>query len=68
MSFKLEVAINLNEKEKLILSNKVWKLFKFLFVDNNIRNYNSLIDEYDFLSNSLNNIFKKTNEEIKKLF
>jgi len=30
-------------------------------------NYNLLISEYDFLSNSLNNIFKNTNEEIKKI-
>jgi len=30
-------------------------------------NLNSLIDEYEFLSNSINNIFKNTNKEITNL-
>ena len=30
-------------------------------------NYNSLIDEYEFLSNSLNKIFKNNNNKIKNL-
>ena len=30
-------------------------------------NFNSLINEYEFLYNSLNKIFKNTNEEIKNL-
>ena len=30
-------------------------------------NYNSLIDEYEFLSNSLNKIFKNNNNVIKNL-
>jgi hypothetical protein len=33
----------------------------------NNNNYKTLIDEYDFLSKSLNNIFKNVNIEIKNL-
>ena len=30
-------------------------------------NYKTLLDEYNFLSNSLNNIFKTTNHDLKNL-
>ena len=37
---------------------------RFIIMSNN---YKSLIDEYEFLSNSLNKIFKNNNKEIKNL-
>ena len=39
--------------------------FKFIIMNNN--NYKTLLDEYNFLSNSLNNIFKTTNDDLKNL-
>lgn len=33
----------------------------------NDNNYKTLLDEYNFLSNSLNEIFKTTNDDIKSL-
>jgi len=37
---------------------------RFIIMSNN---FNSSIDEYEFLSNSLNKIFKNNNKEIKNL-
>ena len=33
----------------------------------NNNNYKTLLDKYNFLSNSLNNIFKTTNDDLKNL-
>ena len=33
----------------------------------NNNNYKTFLDEYNFLSNSLNNIFKTTNNDLKNL-
>ena len=42
----------------------IFFLIRFIIMSNN---FNSLIDEYEFLSNSLNKIFKNNNKEIKNL-
>ena len=34
----------------------------------NNNNYKTLLDEYNFLSNSLNDIFKKNNIDIKRWY
>jgi len=42
----------------------IFFFIRFIVMSNN---FNSLIDEYEFLSNSLNEIFKNNNKEIKNL-
>jgi len=42
----------------------IFFLIRFIIMSNN---FNLLIDEYEFLSNSLNKIFKNNNKEIKNL-
>ena len=55
-----QLTTNICEMRKSYYSNKniLYCYFK---------NFNSLIDEYEFLSNSLNKIFKNNNKEIKNL-
>ena len=65
------IKINICEiKKKLYIVLKVYFYlnfyFKFIIMNNN--NYKTLLDKYNFLSNSLiNNIFKTTNDDLKKL-